>query len=538
MSTDTQIPLGGFGAIFELLASQSAALSSSAAAPYSPLRPASPDRIVSNNQHQNTGLGNLEVVFKTYFANSSKPIDIPTRKSTSLLRSSDESSGPFSSLGEYSTGISTPPEDEAEDFEEFVKIKSKQVTWKDEVDASTRRGNDVSSRRRQLIATLTQRSSVAATNGNRLDRSSSPSQRTSTSRSRSRHRVVSANTSDFESEAEIQTPRRRTSAYVTGSGLPFLASASKLTPAWVTPPAPLEDDEPLFFVPSALPDIPVPKAIIAPLVNHTKDEKRANLIKKFINLYTEPGSIFETNPAAAISNIGGDPSNTGIHVFVDGSNIVIGHQDVLKKARGIHKSAYTNRPPFAYSCFSLLMERGRPVARRVLLGSADSRGQPPWMKEARECGYEVSALERVMKVREIPLKRRPGGGNGYGTGQSSGSETPFAAAVKTNGEQGVDEILQMKMLESIVDYATPSTMVLATGDAAEAEYSGGFYKNVKRALEKGWNVELVCWKDGMNSAWQSHEITRWKKQFRIITLDPFSEELLGEYVKVTPSISL
>jgi hypothetical protein len=509
MSSDTEIPsLGGFGAIFDLLASQKTVASSKWRDGDSPLclaAEAKPNR----PQHQHTDLGDLGNVFDTFYPPSSLPITIPARKAAAPVQSSDDSYAALSSLGEYSTAVSTPPEeDEAVDFDTFVRTKSKQVTWEDEVDVSPR-DRVVAGRRPPGVGkAATKRLSKEAV----------------AVRSRSIRRAAPDH-SDFESEAEIQTPQRRTIRQGGGVSSPHLASASRLTPAWVKPPSAPQSH---FFVPSPLPDIPIQKCIILPISRQSKEEKRRLVVKRFVGLYKEEGSLLETNPAAAISRIGGNTSNKGIHIFVDGSNIVIGHQDILKKTRGLHKSAYTNRPPFSYSCLSLILERGRPVARRILVGSAGSSGQPAWMQEARECGYEVSALERVTKVRETPLKKRHGG-NGYGTGQSSGSEAPFLAPVKTNGEQGVDEILHMKMLESIVDYARPATMVLATGDAAEAEYSGGFYKNVKRALEKGWNVELVCWKDGMNSAWKSHEITRWRKQFRIITLDPFGEELLAEY---------
>jgi hypothetical protein len=99
---------------------------------------------------------------------------------------------------------------------------------------------------------------------------------------------------------------------------------------------------------------------------------------------------------------------------------------------------------------------------------------------------------------------------------------------KVVSEQGVDEILQMKMLESLVDTKEPATIVLASGDAAEAEYSGGFLKNVERALEKGWHVELVSWRCGLSRDYRSSKFTtKWKGQFTIVELDDFSEELLA-----------
>ena len=97
----------------------------------------------------------------------------------------------------------------------------------------------------------------------------------------------------------------------------------------------------------------------------------------------------------------------------------------------------------------------------------------------------------------------------------------------------------MKLLESLVDTQKPTTIVLASGDAAEAEYSGGFLKNVERALQKGWKVELVAWSSGLSQEYRSREfLKRWKERFTIIELDDFSEELLGLYTSPYKKVSL
>jgi len=97
-------------------------------------------------------------------------------------------------------------------------------------------------------------------------------------------------------------------------------------------------------------------------------------------------------------------------------------------------------------------------------------------------------------------------------------------------EQGVDELLHLKISDSLLDTAVPSTIVLATGDAAEAEYSGGFLKYVERALKKGWKVELVAWKDSISQEYRSYEFRkRWANKFTIIELDDYLEELLATY---------
>jgi hypothetical protein len=155
------------------------------------------------------------------------------------------------------------------------------------------------------------------------------------------------------------------------------------------------------------------------------------------------------------------------------------------------------------------------------------------MREAEACGYELNILDRVLKEREVtPVRRRQRGtGNGYATasGYSSGSDTG-SRRVRAVVEQGVDEILHMKLLESLVDSNKPSTIVLATGDAAEAEFSGGFLKNAERAMSKGWKVELVGWKNTISSDYTSRKfLSKWKGLFNVIMLDDFSEELLALY---------
>ena len=95
-------------------------------------------------------------------------------------------------------------------------------------------------------------------------------------------------------------------------------------------------------------------------------------------------------------------------------------------------------------------------------------------------------------------------------------------------EQAVDEILHLKMMESVVDAEEASTMVLATGDAAEAEYSGGFLKMVERALGKGWKIELASFRHNTSGAYKRRGFRQqWGERFKIVELDDFVEVLVG-----------
>ena len=62
-------------------------------------------------------------------------------------------------------------------------------------------------------------------------------------------------------------------------------------------------------------------------------------------------------------------------------------------------------------------------------------------------------------------------------------------------EQGVDEILHLKLLQALNSKPAPaprgSTIVLATGDARGGQFNrDGFVGGVREALNRGWGVEL------------------------------------------------
>ncbi|ESZ94089.1 hypothetical protein SBOR_5509 [Sclerotinia borealis F-4128] len=275
-----------------------------------------------------------------------------------------------------------------------------------------------------------------------------------------------------------------------------------------------------------LTEVPI---VISPLYNLAYEEKIMKIARKLSDQY----GIDKTTLLNTKTNLQNSTDPDAIHVFVDYSNIMIGFQHALKTVRRIPQWMHTKiDSPFSYRSLAFIMERNRPAARRILAGSKLNHSPVASVfAEAQICGYENNILDRVWKNRELtPRKARRGRGTGYLNGQSSGSETPYSnTATQGYLEQGVDELLHMKLLETIIDYK-PSTIVLATGDGAEAEYSAGFFKNVERALMKGWKVELVAWKQGLSHEYQSKAfVQRWKNQFSVICLEDFSEELLATY---------
>ncbi|KAK6501000.1 hypothetical protein TWF506_003756 [Arthrobotrys conoides] len=206
------------------------------------------------------------------------------------------------------------------------------------------------------------------------------------------------------------------------------------------------------------------------------------------------------------------PLNPAVHVFVDYSNISIGFYDSVKKL--LLDARKSSRPPqiqhISFKTLSLILERGRPAIKKVLVGSTRNNDLK---SEAQDLNYEVSILQRVPRENQDPSTASKASSRGY-------ASEPEQSRKRT-GEQAVDEVLIMKILESLVD-CPPATIVLATGDGNITQFSDGFYKAVERALEKGWNVELVAFKRTISKSWKKLVCP----QFRIILLDGFLPDLL------------
>lgn len=204
---------------------------------------------------------------------------------------------------------------------------------------------------------------------------------------------------------------------------------------------------------------------------------------------------------------------------------MVGFHDSVKVSRDIPISTRIRRLHMSFANFSLIMERGRFATKRVLVGS----DRLPSIEEAKSLGYEANILERVHKTKQAtsrPLTLKPRKGLGHVSQQDSSGPETVSASNQRWVEQGVDEILHLKILESLLDTDEPATIVLATGDAAAAEYSEGFMRMVERALKRGWSVELVSFSQVTSNSYRKKEFrTKWRDRFRLVELDSYVEEL-------------
>lgn len=240
------------------------------------------------------------------------------------------------------------------------------------------------------------------------------------------------------------------------------------------------------------------------------------------------------------------PRDSLIHVFIDHSNILIGFLTYARR----HASHSGKKLRLSHAALALLLERGRPITRRCLVTSSPLY-QPT--DTAEQLGYEVCIFVRVPDGGNGQYRRPPSANTNAeswrkghtrassdsdkGVGGSGGTGLTASGSGGRNGrvryrEQGVDELLQLKLHQAIADADVPrpgATIVLATGDGNVGQFSNqGFLGPVRIALKKGWRVELYAWEEGLSRAWKKEfgEGTPWKDRFRIIKMEDFGEDLL------------
>ena len=356
-----------------------------------------------------------------------------------------------------------------------------------------------------------------------------------TDKSTGQQPAVSDTETGRESDDELESLRRspdRTSviASILGRKRPGADDNSPPTSpsppkAYTTPKKERPISQPFIWTAPGVPSL-YHRHIIAPRDGLTNLGRKQDLISKLKERFPDEKKYLKSTGLIEPTFTSLNVSDIGIHVFIDISNISIGFHDCLKLSRGLPRETRIKRISMSFHNFSLVLERGRPAAKRVLVGSDKSSV----VDEAKVLGFETNILERVHKAKEpTPSQKRFNTRSG---GETSGSETNTGITPRAERwvEQAVDEILHLKILESLIDHSDkPSTIVLATGDAAEAEYSGGFLRMVERALEKGWMVELVSFKLNTSSLYKRKEFrARWGRMFKWIQLDDYAEMLIDQ----------
>ncbi|MBI4314549.1 MAG: NYN domain-containing protein [Chloroflexi bacterium] len=152
------------------------------------------------------------------------------------------------------------------------------------------------------------------------------------------------------------------------------------------------------------------------------------------------------------------------HIFIDNSNMYGGAQ----------RAAGTNEPAalwmavrLYYRSFFLLIEGSDTAITRMLGGSVPPGNDALW-QHARDAGYNTDLLKRVEN--------------------DSGNLV----------EQGVDEVMHLKIANVLLDYEPPQKLIICTGDGNESDFGTSFLQQAKRALKRGWHVDVWSWKDQLS----------------------------------------
>lgn len=260
--------------------------------------------------------------------------------------------------------------------------------------------------------------------------------------------------------------------------------------------------------------------------------------------------------------------------MIGSSNILVGFLEYIKKNPHLLPPSIGSpkrlKPKILHTALVLLLERGRPCARRILVASSPLHQT---LDGVVGMGYEVSVLQRVEikegdegpsprprkgeigsseddaraggvgAVAQAPgLPSRTSSNSSLGLAARRGHHRHTSSDLSTRPryrEEAVDELLQLKLLQTILD-TPPATIVLATGDGASSQFNpDGFVGCVRRAVDRGWKVELIAWEEGVSRAWRELErdvrvqalggqgqAARSKGGFRIIGLEAWVGELI------------
>ncbi|ERF72967.1 hypothetical protein EPUS_05048 [Endocarpon pusillum Z07020] len=445
-----------------------------------------------------------------------------------LSQADDEelSLGNFSRIWEY---LSLPRNggnaDEGKSFEQDAERVAKEVRWRDEVSGADLEDNVDST----YVASTRTRKRAA-----RRSRAKQRAEKaTSTQINSYENGSDSASFNEDDSGEELRrlcrSPDRRA---VIQEILQRSSKDAVDLPSPPTSPSPpkqslrvLKKDWPISnpFQWSASTNSGSSRSQLLPLGGLSQEQRRSKLIARLAERYPSEGKYLKNKGLIHPEFIPLNTSDIGVHVFVDISNIMIGFHDCLKLSRDIPVSTRVRRVPMSFHSLSLVLERGRPAAKRVLVGS----DKFPTIQQAGRIGYEVNVLERVRKAKDVTGRAKTNHNKGGMSAPSSGSETPGGPEKWV--EQAVDEILHLKILESLIDGDRPSTIVLGTGDGKRSEYGDGFMKMVERALNRGWAVELCSFKMNTSGVYQHKEFrARWGDMFQWVQLDDFVEDLVDD----------
>ena len=152
------------------------------------------------------------------------------------------------------------------------------------------------------------------------------------------------------------------------------------------------------------------------------------------------------------------------HIFLDNSNIFGGAQSAARR----REAAPWQSVRVEYKQLFRLLLHGKHNRKTSMLAGSVPPGNEALWEAARNAGFDTTLLKRVDN---------------------------------DNGrlvEQGVDEVIHLRIANILLDTDVPGMMVLATGDGQTTEQGSSFTQQVKRAARRGWSVEVWSWAESLS----------------------------------------
>lgn len=187
------------------------------------------------------------------------------------------------------------------------------------------------------------------------------------------------------------------------------------------------------------------------------------------------------------------------------SNILFGLLNHVEKKLKMNKVKMHDLPRrhdqiVSLPVLSLLLRRGRYTPHGSLHLVASSPLYQNFDPLVR-LGWEVSVLKRVEILENEVISSHTGKMIPKPHQQAALALQGNVPGLRRYKEQGVDEILHLKILQLLNTRSTPapegSTIVLATGDAKGGQFNrDGFLGAVREAIKRGWTVELWSFSEG------------------------------------------
>lgn len=180
----------------------------------------------------------------------------------------------------------------------------------------------------------------------------------------------------------------------------------------------------------------------------------------------------------------GNPKDKNLYVFWDNSNIWLVGRNVCKK-----RSPEVDSKSFRIKFSGLLeyVRQGRTIKFAYVCGSVPPVTDDVW-KRFQELGVIVEKQER---------------------GKESGKEI------------AVDQAIQGRISNTILDVEPPGVVVLLTGDGNENEMGESFIKSLQRARKHSWEIEVFSWNDGCSKRLLEYA----RQNGRYQPLDSFYDEI-------------